>query len=383
MILSSLRSLFRAVRRVQWSYRPLIEICIFQKRLLINYHAYQDSCVPLRIAPVLKSNAYGHGLVEIARILDSVGAPFFMVDSYHEALILRNEKIRTPLLIAGFTPTQTIAQSRLRTIAFTIGSVSQLEELSRHCAKSISIHLKIDTGMHRHGVLPSELDCSLELIMSSPSLKLEGIASHLADPDTYQSTLTENQITQWNDCVMRVKDIIGPLPYAHCLATAGLAYRARVDSNVLRLGIGLYGIPFGFDQPSVQPALELRTIITSIKHIEEGESVGYNGIFRASSPMIIATIPCGYAEGMDRRLSNQGFVRVNDQDCPIVGRISMNITTIDVSHLSCVKIGDEVIVFSSDGLHANSIAQTSKLCTSIPHELLVHIPSYLRRKVIG
>lgn len=370
------------MRRAQWSYQPLIEVRVFRQRLLDNYRAYELACVPMRIAPVLKSNAYGHGLVEIAGILDNTCAPFFMIDSYHEALILRNEGIHTPLLIAGFTPTKTIERSRLRAVAFTIGSLGQLQELSHLNGQSTCIHLKIDTGMHRQGVLPRELDQALKLIQSSHRLKLEGIASHFADPDTPQSLLTKAQIEAWNQCMKRIDDANVRVPYRHCLATAGMTYRNQTHSNILRLGIGLYGISFGFDQPSVQPTLELRTVITSVKRIEVGESVGYNGIFRASSPMTIATIPCGYAEGLDRRLSNQGSVLVKDQSCPIVGRNSMNITTIDVSHIPDIKAGDEVVVFSADDSHVNSIANSAKLCHTIPHELLVHIQSSLRRNII-
>jgi alanine racemase len=146
------------------------------------------------------------------------------------------------------------------------------------------------------------------------------------------------------------------------------------------LGLGLYGISI-IDNPKInlRPALSMQTVISGVKAIQKGDAVGYNNTFIAPKDMLIATIPAGYAEGVDRRLSNIGKVEVNGILCPIVGRVSMNISTIDVSNVSQVKLGDSVTIISNDNSSPISVNSIAKICNTIPYEILVHIPAHLRR----
>ena len=177
-----MRSIFRYLRKKRFQYEPLAEITISKDALLHNLETLRNLSGGFSIAPVLKSNAYGHGLIQIAKILDRKECPFLIVDSYYEALVLRNEKIISPILIIGFTLPENIIKNRLKNIAFTIGSIQELEGISHSLKEKKSFHLKIDTGMRRQGILPQELDKAFSIIERKKNITLEGIFTHLADP---------------------------------------------------------------------------------------------------------------------------------------------------------------------------------------------------------
>jgi alanine racemase len=378
-----IRGVFRRLRKSRFSYDPLVEVRLHRNAIVHNYEQFKRAHPGLGVAPVLKSNAYGHGLVPVAGMLDSKGAPFICVDSFFEALILRNEGITSPILIVGYTPAGAILKHRLRNISFAIVGMETLIAVAAAARSPVSIHLKIDTGMHRHGIMPESVARALELIRSNAHLKLEGVYSHFADADMRGSAHAALQIAVWNQAANEIRRADPRVRYFHIAASAGSCYSHMLDANVMRLGIGLYGI---HASPMValdlHPALEVRSRITSIRDIQAGETVGYNGTFTASKPMRIATVPVGYNEGVDRRLSNTGCFLVHDVPCSIVGRVSMNITSIDVSGVPHVSVDDEVTIMSHVPEHQNSIENVARTCATVPHEILVHIPAHLRRVVV-
>lgn len=377
-----IRSFLRLIRKTRAQYTPLVEVRVMEKALRKNYVAFCRAYPSVLFAPVLKSNAYGHGLVEVARVCDKLDAPFFVVDSYAEALIVRNENIRTPLLIIGYTLPENIRLSRLNNVAFTLGNISDLEKLAHGVAKSIQVHLKIDTGMHRQGIMPDEVPRALEILRNSSALHLTGIGTHLADADG-TGEAARAQIASWNGIVSKVRAVFPDIRFIHCAATEGAKFFQNTNANVARLGMGLYGCT-RTSGVSVMPALEMNTVVTSIRAIRKGECVGYNNSYTAPRDMRIATVPVGYAEGVDRRLSHSGFLSIHNQPCKIVGRVSMNITSIDVTDCNpAVTLGDEVTVISSDPDAINSCESMARICGTIPYELLVHIPSSLRRMFVS
>lgn len=365
---------------MRFAYEPLVEVRISPGAILHNLKIFRELDKKLAIAPVLKSNAYGHGLVEIAKIVDGENIPFLCVDSYFEALILRNEGIRSPILVIGYTPTKNILESRLKDVAFGIVNIEGLRELSE-ADHPAHIHLKIDTGMHRHGISMDEIDEATRLIRANKRIVLEGVYSHLADADTPNSKHTEMQIKNWNSVVEEFKREFPNIRYFHLAATSGVSL-PNIDANALRIGIGLYGFNTSTHELDLQPALEMVTRITSTRTLQKGASVGYNATFAVPNEMRVATIPVGYYEGLDRRLSNKGNVLVRNTPCLIVGRVSMNITSFDVSKVPNVKVGDLVTVISNHHEDSNSVQNIARLCETIPYDILVHIPAHLRRVVI-
>jgi alanine racemase len=358
----------------------LITIYIDKKAILDNLSAYRQAYPELEFAPVLKSNAYGHSLAPVARILDSQRLPFLIVDSYYEARLLRDNNIQTTILIIGYVEPQIMLRSRLAKISFCITSLEQLQQLAGSQRK-LNLHLKIDTGMHRQGVLISKLEQVIQILKDNSNLTLEGIASHLADADNTASQSVKKQLKSWERVQESLIQEFPNITYNHISATAGVLHtKSNNTHNLARLGLGLYGISI-IDNPKIKlkPALSMQTIISGVKSIKKGDPVGYNNTFIAPKDMLIATIPAGYAEGVDRRLSNIGQVEVNGILCPIIGRVSMNITTIDVSNVPQVKLGDIVTIISNDNSSPISVSNIAKICQTIPYEVLVHIPSHLRR----
>jgi len=377
----------------RFPYEPLIKIEISRNRLLHNLDEFRKLDKKNMIAPVLKSNAYGHGLIEIAKILEDAKKqnkelnktiPFFVLDSYFEALALRSKGIKTPLLIIGYNRPEILLNPNLQNISYAITSLETLQQIQQ-TKKYINIHLKIDTGMHRQGILIEEIDNALEIINANKNINLEGICSHFSDSDNTDPEFTKQQISNWNNVVSKLETKYPQIKYFHISNTYGHKYLNSIKSNTSRLGIGLYGIAEGFDiDINLKPVLEMKTIITGIKKIKKGQTVGYSNTFIAQKDMTIATVPIGYFEGLDRRLSNKGYFTINKEgvQSPIIGRVSMNITTIDVSDISNPKIGDEVIVISNNSNNKNSIQGIAKTVETIPYEIVVYIPEHLKRVVV-
>jgi len=407
---NSAMNLLTWARKRRFPYEPLIRVEISKSRLIHNLHEFKkiapkDIHGNSQIAPVLKSNAYGHGLIEVANTLQHEHhIPFFIVDSYFEAIALRAKGFKPHILIIGYTRPETIRDSNLSNISFTVTSMETLRAIAiqilRLRPKLVHIHLKIDTGMHRQGILPEEIDEAINLLEHDGAGKrpviLEGITSHLCDVDNDDEAFSESQIHLWNKIVERFRHEFKSLKYVHLSATDGHRMTHDINANVSRLGIGLYGIsqnPAINKQLDLLPVLEMKTIITGIKDLKEGESVGYGNTFKAPMNMKIATIPVGYFEGIDRRLSHSNtdensisggsvLVGAKRTTCPIVGRVSMNITSIDVSKIPDINVGDEVVAISGVSSDANSIVNIAKKCTTISYEIVVHIPAHLKRVMV-
>jgi alanine racemase len=332
-----LREILKYLKGFGWRHRPLVEVLIYRDNLLHNLRIFRESSPKLQIAPVLKSNAYGHGLKEVASILDGEGIPFFVVDSYFEALILRREGIKSEILVIGFTHPENICQNRLKNITFAVVGMEQLREIAKNLERPTNFHLKIDTGMHRQGISPGEINEAITLINKNANINLSGICSHLADADNSNEAQTAGQIERWNKIVDVFKANFAGIKYFHLSASAGARFADKINANVMRLGLGLYGIDSN-GKSDLKPALEMKSVISRIKDVSAGSGVGYNFTFRAFRRMKVAAVPVGYFEGVDRRLSNKGFFKIGSVFCPIVGRVSMNISIIDAGAIPNIKM---------------------------------------------
>lgn len=361
---------------------PLIEIGISRANLLGNLATYRAAYPHLAFAPVLKSNAYGHGLLEVARILDREPIAFFMTDSWHEARELRRGGVKSRIVVMGYVRPETVAASRLKCIDCAIVDLEELRALVRLVRRPLRLHLKIDTGMHRQGLGPHELPKAAKLVAENRHLSVAGLCSHFADADTADSPLTAKQLAAWREASREAERLFPGLDYRHFAATAAVGQVPPELGNVARLGIGLYG----FDRIEgsalpLRPVLELRSSIVSLRQIAKGEAVGYNGTYLAKDRATIATVPLGYFEGVDRRLSNRGAMLVRDRQVPIAGRVSMNMCSLDVTSIPDVERGDTVIAISRDRTAPNSVPALARMIETNLHEILIHIPAHLRRVV--
>ncbi len=373
----------RKIKKRFTRYHPSVEVSISKTRLVGNLNEYKKKYPELSFAPVLKSNAYGHGLAPVAQILDKEDVAFFALDSLYEAMVLRNNGVKSKILIIGYTSSENIINSKLSRIAFVITGLEQLQEVAKKIASRVEIHLKIDTGMHRQGILPSQIEDAITIIKNNKFLNLEGVASHFADADNNDETFTKVQIEKWESAVSLFQKNFQTIRFLHISATAGISHCGQIHGNVVRLGIGLYGVN---TSPAVtldvRPVLHMQAIVSSLKNLPAGEHIGYNSTYTVTQNSTIATVPVGYFEGVDRRLSNGGFFKIGDHNCSIVGRVSMNITSIDVTSVPNIKLGDCVTIISSNRDDKNSVEKIAEFVHTIPGEILVHIPESIHRTVI-
>ena len=377
------RPVFRKWREMRYGYTRLVEVLIYKEHLLHNAAQYQQAAPAWGLAPVLKSNAYGHGLLDVARVFDRPATRFLVVDGYYEALILRNEGIRAEILVVGYTATENIIGCRLRNVAFTLFDLPQLEELAQVLTTPRRIHLKVDTGMHRQGVLLDEVEQAFTVIRSNENIILDGLCSHLADADGPDETYTMQQIERWNALAGMVRRAFPTLKHFHLANTAGTFFADRIDATVMRVGLGLYGINANPRHDlDLKPALAVQSRVGAVKWIKQGDKVGYNVTYQADRDMPLAIIPTGYNSCVDRRLSNTGSFTINGRPCPIVGRVSMNITTVDVRGVVGVRRGATVTVISEDPEAENAVENIARLCGTIPYVILVNISPQLKRVVV-
>lgn len=362
-------------------YITLNTVTISKTHLLENYATLAKYNNAYAIAPVLKSNAYGHGLVEAAKILDSVGAPFFGVDSLYEAYELLKAKIKTRILIMGYVEPENLKVKPLP-FSYAVYDELLLETIATYQPHA-GIHIKVDTGMNRLGIPVDELDAFLQTLKKYPHVKIEGLMSHLASGDEPNSQLTKLQQENFAKAISIVKNAGFSARWIHLQASAGLLNNVAVDGiTMARTGIALYGIdPTGNENSSLKPILRFTTKLVQIKKLAAGDFVGYSGTFQAKQRMTIGILPVGYYDGVDRRLSNNGTVTIDDVVYPIVGNVSMNITTVDISGVSNPSVGQEVVVFSNIASDENSITNTAKRCNTIPYDLLVHITASAKRVI--
>lgn len=354
---------------------------ISKENLLHNFSYLGSLNKKISVAPVLKSNAYGRGLIYIAKILDPLYPPFFCVNSFNEAIQLYEAHIKTPILIMGyFDPAQLEFHDQF---SFAVYSKEQLHLFVRYFPLA-KLHLFIDTGMHREGILIEDIKDIVTFIKKN-HMNIEGLMSHFACGDTPECELTSKQLGDFK-LAKKICYEYGIKPkWEHIAASSALLRQDKYPDlgNMARTGLALYGFDPGGMKTPLKPILKLITKFVQIKQIKKGEKVGYGGTFRAEKDMKIGILPLGYNDGLDRRLSNKGYVTINKIPCKIAGRVSMNITTIDISHVIHPRIGKDVMVYSDNSDDVNSIENSAKLCKTIPHDILVGLNPNFSRYLIN
>jgi alanine racemase len=372
-----------SVAKTQMQPNPYTIVTLSRSAYINNLREFQK--LSPAIAPVLKSNAYGHGLTEVVSMLKDEKTSFIVVDSYDEASTVRKNRVPNPILIIGYIQAETINCSELSDISFAITSIEMLLELRSKVHKKTNVHLKIDTGMHRQGISLSQVSEAIQIIKQQTLLIPEGIYSHFSDANNTDSAYTHTQIESWNSVVKIFKTNFPEMSYFHISNSAGHGYTERIDANVTRPGMGLYGFSGNGKVDSLvklKPVLELTTVISGIKDIEPGSTVGYNGTFISDTTRRIATVPVGYDTGLDRRLSNKGVVKVGNKFAKIIGIISMNTTIIDITEIENIQLNTPVIVISRNSSDQNSMMNIAKECNTIVDDIATGINPFIKRIII-
>lgn len=354
-------------------YVSLNTIEISRKNLLFNFDFFKKE-TGLKVWPVLKSNAYGHGIRQVTEILEERDFEYLVVDGYHEVLEIRKITKRPVLMIGPIRP-QNLARIKWKNLAIMVDNKETIKVLGR-LNKKINLHLKVNTGMNRQGVDVDEVGEIIKLIKKYPKLKLEGIYSHLAQADEIDNKKTEFQLKQFEKAIDIVNNAGFKPKFCHLAASAGALKIKSNKLNAIRLGIGLYGL----ENKKLKPVLSFRSCFTTIRRIKKGEKVGYGGTWQAKKDTNIGVIPVGYNEGLDRRLSNKGLVKYKNKFFPIAGRVCMNLAMVDLENTK-VKLFDEVEIISNNRKDKNSIENMAKQSETISYDLLVKINNLVRRKI--
>ena len=311
-----------------------------------------------KIMAVVKADAYGHGSVECARRLEAEGVDWFGVALPEEGVQLRQAGIRKLILcLGGFWSEQEsiVLNYSLTPVIFQIEKARLLNAAATSRGTAVSIHVKVDTGMGRVGVRYDEVREFADALRELDHLRVEGVMTHFAAADDLgENDFTELQIKRFHEAVQTFRERGFHPAYLDMANSPGAVAHADARSNMVRLGGVLYGLggdvlPKGIDKPELRPVMSLHTRIADLKRVPAGETVGYGRTFRTERDSVIATIPIGYQDGYSRPLSNIGRAIVRSTYVPVAGRISMDWTTLDVTDVPGVGIGDEVILIGEQG----------------------------------
>lgn len=374
-MLTKIKSLLRS------RYFPLNSIEISRAALTNNYQYLNNLMPECQVAPVLKSNAYGHGLAEVARVLDYQAAPFFCVDSLYEAYELLKIKVKTPILITGFVDPRNLLVKKLP-FSYAIFDIALAKALNQYQAGA-RVHIFIDTGMSREGITLDDLPEFLAELNKLANLKVVGIMSHFASADEVKNPQTNKQVIAFEKAIEMVEQAGYKLEWKHISASTGLLRQMPYFCNVARVGLALYGLsPMPQADPSLKPVLSFNTQLVQVKKVAKDSLVGYGGTHQLKKTTTIGILPVGYNDGVDRRLSDCGIVRIDGVECPIIGRVSMNITTIDVSKVKNPQIGQVVEIFSADPTAKNSLVNAAKCAKTIEYDLLVQLHPSIHRSLV-
>jgi alanine racemase len=330
-----------------------------------------------RLIPVLKADGYGHGAVELARRLTSDRVAMIALSLLEEAIELRRAGISLPLLVLGPLASEQIPLALDNDL--TIGVVSP-EELAAVCAiareREVAIHLKLDSGLGRMGIVESELGPVIEMIRAAKRLRVEAIYTHFANADDVSDPFTEIQIATYDRLLDTFRNAGINTPRHHFANSAAMLRGLVRPGDFARIGIALYGpAPITIATGTIEPVLRWRTEIMRLKELPAGHAVGYGTTFHTSRPSRIATLPVGYADGYDRLLSNNGEVVLRGRRAPVVGRVSMDLVTIDVTDIPEAAMGDEVVLLG-DGITADEMAERTQ---TISYEVFCRITARVPR----
>jgi alanine racemase len=340
------------------------------------------------IIAVVKANAYGHGAGPVALALEQAGATMLAVADIEEGIDLRLAGVRCPILVFGALSVSDLDGVFAHALTPTISSPAAGAALAAAAAGrgvTLGYHLKIDTGLNRLGYRHDNLTRTLPALLNHPNLQLDAVYTHFGTADEPESNLFNDQRRRF-DAAGRVLDELGAGPrLRHAANSAALVRDSRAWYDFVRPGLLLYGLvpPPLHTTLELRPVMSLASRVVAVKGVREGESVGYGARFTATRPTRLAVLPAGYADGLDRRLEGRGAVMIRGRRAPIVGAVSMDMLTVDVTDLGEVDPGDEVILLGRGGDEPWQTITAREMASwigSIPYEVLCRLGARVQRR---
>ena len=364
----------------QKEHRSWIEVS--KITLLQNYNIYSNMLpAGLEIMAVVKADAYGHGDREVAKFLSDHGIHNFAVSNIDEAIHVRDAGVEGLVQILGYTP----LDRAYDLVKYDITQTLLSEEYAVKIFETdlpVKCQFAIDTGMRRIGLNTDDLDeCERIIRKYAKKIQIDGVFTHLCVADTpSQDEFTDKQIQIFENLVERISDL--NLTHCHCLNSAGGLWHKSKSSCFARLGIVLYGLKPDYSNTlpeGIEPAMSWKSVVSMVKEVKPGDTIGYGCTFKVEHPMMIATIPTGYADGYSRMLSNKGWVLINGYKAPIVGNICMDQMMVDVTCIPGVQLGTEVVLMGKSGNEKITADDLAHLYGTIGYEIVCGINKRVER----
>lgn len=348
---------------------------------------------------VVKADGYGHGAVTVAKKALEAGADWLGVARLHEAIELRNAGIIAPILVFGYVHPERVDRAvdlNLTLSVYDLAMARQLSDQAAAAGKSLDVHLKVDTGMGRVGRIvpnPSASDPfriaidEIEAIQALPGIQLKGMYTHFASADEADKTYTLGQILRFEAVISSLKQKGIRIPICHAANSAGIIAFPQAHFDMVRAGISLYGFYPSpeMDQTRVllRPAMTLTSIVSAVREVPRGFKVSYGMTHETQQPTRLASVPIGYADGFSRAFTNSGQMLVKGTRAPIVGRVCMDQTMIDVGHIPDVAAGDEVVIFGCQGTERLSADEQAGRIHTIHYEMVSALTRRVKRVYVS
>ena len=371
-----------------FAFRSWVEISL--KQIAENFRAVRTVVGPeVEVMPVVKADAYRHGAVEVSRALAAAGARWLAVSNVEEGAILRDRGITTRILVmADFLSAERagLLEYNLTPVVHSLPDIAEWDRLSAASGTPRDYHLKIDSGMGRLGTRASAAEI-LEAVGAAKSSRLEGLMTHFASAANYASTQTDEQLFAFEKICLELAHAGVHPPILHLSSSTPVAYGRRgAWKRMVRPGHAVYGyvsqIAKGTAPPrllNVRPALAWKAAVLAVKDLPAGALVGYGGMHRTAQSTRIAVLAAGYADGIPHRLSNKGRVIAKGHWAPIIGAVSMDLTTIDITHCPPLAAGDAVTLLGSEGDISIDAQQMARVAGTISYSVLCGIHARVKR----
>ena len=384
--MSIFKQLLSFKKKLETPFETLNKIHISKEAILNNFDLVKELNPDYSIFPVLKSNAYWHWIKEIAKILNERNIDYIVVDSYFEALKVR-EVNKTSILLIGYTLPQNLKNMDFRFVSLVVYDLDTIHELWR-IWKNVKIHLKIDTWMNRQWIFIEQIKDFISEIKKYPGITLEWICTHLADADNSENSYSKLQIEKFNKAIEIIEQSWIILKYKHLSNSAWWIKFGKNEFNSLRLWISLYWInPFEKNDndyeklENLKLALSFESTLILKKELKKWEKVSYNWTFTAQKDMTIGIVPVWYYEWLSRKLSSNYSFSYKSKLLPILWRVCMNLSVVDLWENN-INIGDKINIISSNKNELNNIYWLAEKSETITYECLVKLAESIRRVIM-
>ncbi len=329
----------------------------------------------VEVYAVVKANAYGHGAVPVARTALEAGATRLAVHRAVEGIELRRAGLDAPILLMGYTSpagAEQVVRWRLTPSLITVEFAQALSAQATATGLVVPVHVKVDTGMSRYGLLPDEVVPFVQALQALPGLRLEGLFTHFATADAADQTHVRRQLAVFQDVLAALRAAGITVPQVHAANSAATMRLPEAHFDAVRIGIAMYGLDPSDEWPPVfeiRPALALKSRVSRVRELPAGAGISYGRTFVTAAPTTVALVPVGYGDGYHRILSNRGSVLIHGQRAPIRGRVCMDQFVVEVSHIPGVQQDDEVVLVGRQGDACIRAEEVARLAETINYEV--------------